>query len=185
MNESEIVEGNKDFAEYNRRGYSIDKSGNCFSKGKKLSIHVGTCGYFQVNTYSHSKQKTFLVHRLVAILYIPNPSNLPEVNHKDGNKLNNNDWNLEWCTRSENIKHGIDTGLIPKSMVGRVGEKHWRSKPVEQIQDGVVIAEYECARDAERQKGYSSKAIFDAVSGKLKTYLTYTWRYKIFVQPTT
>lgn len=60
----------------------------------------------------------YLIHRLVAIYFIPNPLNLPEVNHKDGDKLNNHVSNLEWCTKSENIQHAFNTGLNK----GAIGE---------------------------------------------------------------
>lgn len=55
--------------------------------------------------------KIVKLHRLVATLFIPNPHNHPQVNHIDGNKLNNNDWNLEWCTQLHNMQHSHRMGL--------------------------------------------------------------------------
>lgn len=73
-----------------------------------------TSGYDAVRLSKDGKKTFFTVHRLVALTFIPNPDNLPEVNHKDGNKLNNHVDNLEWCTPSQNTQHAVDTGLISK-----------------------------------------------------------------------
>lgn len=72
----------------------------------------GTCGYYRVPlTNREHIRKYYLVHRLVAENFIENPKNLPQINHKDGNKENNAVDNLEWCTVSFNIKHAYETGL--------------------------------------------------------------------------
>lgn len=66
--------------------------------------------------------KKFTVHRIVALSYIENPENCGDVNHKNGNKLDNRVENLEWCTRSENIRHAFKLGLSKR------GEKHGGAK---------------------------------------------------------
>lgn len=82
---------------------------------RKLQYNAVT-GYIQVglNKWQGGGRiaKLYRVHRLVAIAFIVNQYNLKEVNHKDGNKKNNNVENLEWTSREENIRHGFDTGLI-------------------------------------------------------------------------
>lgn len=70
-------------------------------------------GYMGVLLSIHSKLKHCLVHRLVAITFLPNPENKRTVNHKDGLKWNNRVYNLEWATASENQIHAILTGLQP------------------------------------------------------------------------
>lgn len=79
--------------------------------GRILSLSPNSDGYLAIKV-----PKTRRVHRLVAIAFIPNPDNKPEVNHIDGNKQNNHVDNLEWVTRVEQIRHAYSTGL--KSNVG-------------------------------------------------------------------
>ena len=82
-------------------------------KGKIVpqNIRSDTCEYLHVNIWKNNKGKNYSTNRLVALTFIPNPDNKPMVNHIDGNKLNNNAYNLEWCTCSENHKHAFKTGL--------------------------------------------------------------------------
>lgn len=77
----------------------------------KLSKNIKT-GYLECNLCKDGLTHTKAVHRLVAETFIPNPDNKPQVNHKDGNKLNNNVDNLEWCTAAENVRHAIDNNLL-------------------------------------------------------------------------
>ena len=81
--------------------------------GRILKTHINTRGYEHLTLRKNNEPHTERVHRLVALTFLPtsNPERL-DVNHIDGNKLNNHVSNLEWCTRSENIRHGIENGLI-------------------------------------------------------------------------
>ena len=81
-------------------------------KIKILKLRMNKGGYLLVGLCKNSKKHTKLVHRLVAEAFIPNIDNKPEVNHLDGDKTNNKVENLEWSTRSENMKHAHNTGLI-------------------------------------------------------------------------
>jgi len=174
-----IDEGNKLIAEISERGYTVLSDGEVIGKtGVKLKLHKSSCGYMIINTYHKGTVKTFLVHRLVASAFIPNPNSLPEVNHMDGNKLNNHFTNLEWVSRSENILHGIRTGLIKKSMPERCGSKHWRSIPVIAYSIGGNAMTFESIGDAARKLGFNRKSIYDAICGRLKTYKQLKWRYK-------
>jgi hypothetical protein len=93
--------------------YRISNTGIVFSikRGKSLIGGRNECGYAHVSLSKKNKTKTHRLNRLVAIHFIPNPDNLPEVNHKDGDKNNNSILNLEWSTVSHNRKHAYDLGL--------------------------------------------------------------------------
>ena len=109
-----IIKTNNRFGEMNKK-----------IKGKiiKGSFNKKT-GYLQVILCKGKNKKLFLIHRLVLENFIPNVNNLPQVNHIDGNKQNNNLNNLEWCTRSENIKHSYSLGLSHSNFKTKSGEEH-------------------------------------------------------------
>ena len=104
--------------------YSISEDGKVFNNktGRELKAFDGNRGYKTIYLRKDGKNHGHLLHRLLAIHFITNPENKGFVNHKDGNKHNNDLSNLEWVTQAENNKHAFDIGL--KS---HVGEKHNQS----------------------------------------------------------
>ena len=108
--------------------YAVTRNGNVWSYPKKRSSKNGKWIKLQlvtstknrvkprscyvVNLYKNKKRKSYQVHRLVAITYILNPDNKPDINHINGNSLVNEDWNLEWCIAKENMEHAQRTGLL-------------------------------------------------------------------------
>ncbi len=95
--------------------YSVSNLGKVRNDktNKILKSHINNHGYSYITLSfgNRNKVKKRYVHRLVAYVFIPNPNNKPQVNHKDGNKMNNNLENLEWCTQRENTIHAYKTGL--------------------------------------------------------------------------
>lgn len=106
--------------------YQISIHGQVWSATKRdfMKPMVTDKGYLTVELRKGGHRSKARIHRLVAEAFIPNPDNLPEVNHKDGDKTNNHVSNLEWCTHSDNLKHAYQTGL--EKVVS--GEKHHWSK---------------------------------------------------------
>ena len=94
--------------------YTISNLGKVRSllTGNEMKPQITKAGYARVNLrYAHSRDlKSLLIHRLVAMNFLPNPNNYKEVNHKDCNRLNNNVSNLEWCDRFYNIKYAFQYG---------------------------------------------------------------------------
>ncbi len=99
--------------------YLINKEGLVYSKkaDKLKSTNKGKQGYLHLAMVNESgESKNFDLHRLVALTFIPNPNNLPQVNHKDENKINNNVNNLEWCTASQNINYGTRNERVSQKL---------------------------------------------------------------------
>ena len=147
--------------------YAITSCGKVWSyRSKKfLKPDKKNSGYLQVGLHKDSEQKKYLVHRLVAEAYLPNPNNLPCVNHKDENKENNALPNLEWCDRSYNINYGNRNKRVSQTL----------SKPVYCIE---LNKTFDGAAAAARELGLDSSHITKCCKGKQKTTGGYHWRYQ-------
>lgn len=154
--------------------YMASNLGKIYSKrsGKILQGDKTRKGYIRVGL-TGAKRK--LVHDIIAITFIPNPENKPQVNHKDGNKKNNRVDNLEWNTQSENMRHALDNKLkvMPR------GKNVYNATPVIQLDlEGNVIREWECQTDVERELGIKQGCISRVCLGKRETTGGYKWKFK-------
>lgn len=142
--------------------YEVTKDGRVFSKrsGKELKGYLDGNGYRMIGPRIDGKKYQLKVHRLVAIKYIPNPNNYPQINHIDGDKVNNNVDNLEWCSPKHNIQHAHRTGL---------SNNDYLKKKVKQIdlKTNQVIAIYPSYREASIATGITETNI-SAVCRKYK-----------------
>ena len=143
--------------------------------GKERILKPGSCrGYLFVSLCKNHKIKYCRIHRLVAQSFIPNPKNLPMVNHKDENPSNNSVENLEWCDAKYNNNYG--------TRIQRVNEKNTngkRSKPVIQYtKTGEFIKEWKSTKDVERNLRYGHSQISACCLGKYKSAYGFVWRYK-------
>lgn len=115
--------------------------GKQLKRGRVLRPAISRLGYVICALSRDNKLRSFPVHRLVAFCWLDNPNNWNEVNHKDGNKQNNNAENLEWSTRALNLRHAIDTGLMKYNY----GDKHHHSKMTNEQVRALRIS-YDCSK---------------------------------------
>ena len=142
--------------------------------------------YIRVVLQGINKPRTSIsAHRLVALTFIPNPKNLPEVNHIDGNKQNNKISNLEWCTRSENIRHSLK--IHPHQMDAVIAyNKYGRTEPVVQFtKNGEFVRRFSSGAEASRETGVCKRNIMQVVNQTTfkpghprKTAGGYVWKYE-------
>lgn len=124
-------------------------------------------GYRHLTLKNDSKQRTVQVHRLVAETFIPNPDNLPTINHRDENPSNNCVENLEWCTQKYNCNYG--------NRNSKIGEKSIK-RPIMQLFADGTIKVWESAREAGRY-GYDHNSVYRCCAGIRKTYKQCKWQY--------
>lgn len=139
--------------------------GYWFKDGRILIPVKSKKGYLNV----WCRKNIFKVHRLVANAFIPNPQNLPQVNHIDGDKTNNCVTNLEWVTDGENLLHAY-------RVLGRrqkIGKNHHNSRAVLQLKDGKIINSFDSLNEAARTTGAHHSGISMCCSGKIKKHKGY------------
>ena len=142
------------------------------TKGRELKKKKMSNGYEFVQLYKYNKFKNCSIHRLVAQAFLPNPSNLPQVNHKDENITNNRVENLEWCTNKYNTNYGTRNKRLSEL-------KNKYKQAVYSINiETKEIKEYESICDAHRQTKIDKRSIIHCCKGTRNLAGNYMWSYK-------
>lgn len=148
------------------KGYFIFNDGRVFSErsNKFLTPVKNSKNYLRICT----PLKRYFIHRLVATYFVPNPTDKPQVNHKDGNKHNNHYTNLEWVTNKENRKHAIDNGLHKVARGINTGSNKLSENDVRYIRKNYVKGQ---GGNLARQFNVSVPTILNIVNRKKWTHL--------------
>lgn len=166
------------------RVYGIDRiktvvdNGRIYEKhiaGKQMKQSTHTKGYKTVSLTKNGSTKTMFVHRIVAEAFLPNPNNLPMVNHKDEDKTNNFIDNLEWCTASYNRTYGKAIERQAKKMRGRESNK--KIAIIQKNMNGEFLDWFDSLTKAAENVNGSTSAISVVCKGKRKTAYGYLWEY--------
>lgn len=160
---------------FNTIDYTIDKNGIVYKNNIPIKLSINKDGYYVVNLKIDNKYKTYNVHRLVALHFISNPNNLPIVNHKDENKLNNKVENLEWCDYEYSVNYGTRGIRSGKTMINNKE----KSKVILQYsKNNVLIKEFPSSNEIQRQLGYLQSNIIKCCKGKYRQAYGFKWKYK-------
>lgn len=141
------------------KGHSLQ-----LKKGRILKPMKDNNGYLKVLLSKNGKYTNYYVHRLVAEVFLPNPNNYKEVNHKDENKTNNVVTNLEWCDRKYNQNYGTRTEKCSKTVL-------------QYDLEGNFIREWKSSAECGRN-GFNQGHVADCCRGELKTHNGFIWKYK-------
>lgn len=137
-------------------------------------------GYKKVNLSKDGIKETLKIHRLVAQTFIPNPDNLSDVNHKDGDKANNCVDNLEWITEQGNTLHAYENGLSTQPK----GGKKSGARAINQYNlDNIFIRSWDSIADAVNE-GFDYSCIIHCCKGKYKNHKGYVWKYALNTKDT-
>ena len=158
--------------------YIIFSSGEVFSllTYKFLKAVPDTQGYLRLRLKNRvGCFKDVLLHRLVAMLFVSNPNNLPEVNHKDENRQNPCANNLEWCTHVYNINYGNHTKKSCDTR--RLIEYSWKTPILQFDKEGNLVKRWNSQKEATRA-GYNQGNIGECARGNRKTAHGFVWKYE-------
>jgi len=135
--------------------------------------------YLRIVLVNNGQKKQYLIHRLVAMAFIPNPDNKPCIDHKDGNRANNNVDNLCWVTHKENSNNPLTLKRLSESQKGKARKhKNGHSKPVYMIKDNVIIKQFESMQQAAAYINVKRNSnIADCCNGKRLTAYGYNWKF--------
>ncbi len=160
--------------------YQCDTNGVIYGQnGKPLKPNINRRGYKYVVFCKNKKFKTMMVHRIIALTFVPNPMNYPVVNHKDGDKLNNNAENFEWTTSSGNTIHardelGIDLGKAQRKSVQGFDKK---TNELRYEFDSLAEAAHYFVKPDKNFRCVQN-VICSVLKGHKKSYKNCIWRYK-------
>lgn len=177
----------------NYKGYLVYENGTILGKrGRLLKPIAKEKGYKQVSIYGGGeKPELWLIHILIAKLFIPNPENKPCVGHKDCNPDNNSVDNLYWCTYLENNNHPITLARKSESMKGNTNSKgrvlseghkskisKANSKAIIQYTDDGFVKEWDSMLQAAKEANYDAGCISQCCNGKQKKHKGFKWKFK-------
>ncbi len=172
--------------------YTIESDGTITNThtGRVLKPIKAKNGYVHADLYDgKGGHKIFLVHRLVAEHFIPNPEQLPVVNHKDENPLNNNADNLEWCTNEYNSNFGTIRKRTREKMdpfyrseaiksQARINGSKRCKRVFQYAKDGKLLGMYMSGKEASRATSADHSHIIDCCNGKRQSAGGFVWKYE-------